>query len=370
MSLYGLDIIIDQNNNRFLIEINGIRSGMNGFRQVYGDNRVENKVYSMLAEKYGKLAVNNGTYSIKKFKKEHPIKYGLSYFLRPLLRNASNSILNSKKAEVAWLKDTADNSKTLHFDFDIYTGQQSTVINLINEELLHPTVNPLVAEDLTHNKYFQYVLLADSGVNMVESALVGLGATDEQKLDEMISKHNSFVVKPILGCCGLGVRFISKNEAARYRNTKGPTDEVSFMQLIYPKTIMYIEDLVEKSDFSFEAGVSVIQPFIEPETKYSAIRAIVCNGKFVDAYKKISDSPRVNLSQGAKAVAIDCDVSEYCENIVNVFESKANEYDFETYKKKLYFKHIEKIGKTSTDQRQINAMSPLLNAVGHLFSQR
>ena len=51
MSLYGLDIIIAEDGKRFLSEINGIMSGMSGFQQVYGDNRVKEKVFEMLQAK-------------------------------------------------------------------------------------------------------------------------------------------------------------------------------------------------------------------------------------------------------------------------------------------------------------------------------
>ena len=48
MSLYGLDVIVTENDGRFLNEINGVLSGMRGFQQVYGDSRVEEKVFENL----------------------------------------------------------------------------------------------------------------------------------------------------------------------------------------------------------------------------------------------------------------------------------------------------------------------------------
>jgi glutathione synthase/RimK-type ligase-like ATP-grasp enzyme len=62
MSLYGLDVLIERDTGKYHInEINGIASGMHGFRQIYGDDRVEKKVYAMLEEKYGPLSVYDGT---------------------------------------------------------------------------------------------------------------------------------------------------------------------------------------------------------------------------------------------------------------------------------------------------------------------
>ena len=75
MTLYGLDLIVNQEGRPYLGEINGICSGMGGFKQVYGDTRVENKVYRMLQERYGPLAVNDGTYQRDKFKQEDPLQY-------------------------------------------------------------------------------------------------------------------------------------------------------------------------------------------------------------------------------------------------------------------------------------------------------
>ncbi len=72
MTLYGLDLIVGKDGKPYLLEINGIRSGMRGFEQVYGDDRVQKKVYQMLEQKYGILTVNEGTYSRDKYQREHP----------------------------------------------------------------------------------------------------------------------------------------------------------------------------------------------------------------------------------------------------------------------------------------------------------
>ena|SRR3989344_7337000 len=91
MTLYGLDLARDQQGKYHLLEINGIRSGMKGFEYIYGDNRVEEKVFKMLQKRYGSLTVNDGTYAELQYKKEHPFRYALGTVRNkiPFLRHES-----------------------------------------------------------------------------------------------------------------------------------------------------------------------------------------------------------------------------------------------------------------------------------------
>ncbi len=75
MSLYGLDFLKDSSGKLHLLEINGVRSGMKGFRSIYGDNRVENEVFSKLEKKYGKITVNYG--SVGKYPCENFLNFGI-----------------------------------------------------------------------------------------------------------------------------------------------------------------------------------------------------------------------------------------------------------------------------------------------------
>ena len=74
MTLYGLDLVQDQEGKYHLLEVNGIMSGMNGFKHIYGDDRVEEKVYQMLQHRYGKVTVDDNSYFLLQYKKEHPLK--------------------------------------------------------------------------------------------------------------------------------------------------------------------------------------------------------------------------------------------------------------------------------------------------------
>lgn len=358
MTLYGLDIIISKDGRRFVNEINGIQSGMQGFQNIYGDNRVKEKVVDMLQAKYGELSVNDGTFRITKFKREHSFKYALQsiLFKTPILKRIlllRNLTLFSKKAEIEWLSNEVTNPKPIKFPFDFYEGQDSTVINIYNEKLSHPTVNPFVAEAISRNKFLQYLLLANSTISdtLIKSSLVGLGAANQQELEKMLLKNDTFVVKPILGSCGRGIKFLTKEEVEqKYMNSRGPIDSVNPLEpvlaLIGKKSkIKYIEDLISEENYSFEPGVSIIQPFIDSKHRgaYSVIRAILCNGKFVDAYKRMSSDKRVNLSQNARASSFeyDGDFTSFCEKTVKVFENKSKEYFVNDYKRKLYGMYIK-----------------------------
>ena len=78
MTLYGLDLMQDQQGKYHLLEINGVLSGMRGFEQIYGDDRVQQKVFQMLEQRYGKITVNDGTYAKLQYKKDHP--WGYKFF--------------------------------------------------------------------------------------------------------------------------------------------------------------------------------------------------------------------------------------------------------------------------------------------------
>lgn len=390
MSLYGLDVIITKDGGRFLNEINGILSGMNGFRQVYGDDRVEERVFDMLQNEYGTLTINDGTYRRNQFRKEHPLKFAMGYVLlrTPLIKRfffLLNSTLSSKKAETDWLTDRIASPKPIELPFDSYDGQESTVINAWNEELPHSTVNPVVAESISRNKFLQYLLLDNSEISetIPKSSLVGLGATNEDELGEMVSNYDHFVVKPILGSCGRGIRFLTKDEVdKKYIHSRGPLDYIGPLESLLAMDgksprIKYIEDLIEQGDFSFEPGVSIIQPFIdskqvdEGRETYSVVRAIVCNGKFVDAYQRTNSNPRVNLSQGAIAASFnyDDDFVGFCEKAIEVFEGRAKEYSPDSYKKILYQRYIDERGRTSDIQRDLDRTSPLMDVIFFTIKQ-
>ena len=352
-----------------IVEINGINSGMAGFRAVYGDNRVEEKVYSMLQQRYGTLTVNNGSYGIKKFRMEHPIRFAfLKFMLRiPALARwlFESDALKSPKAHTSWLQDTAQKDDKRIWPFETYDGQPSTIINGFNEILPHPLVNPYVNQEITGNKFLQYLLLKDSkvGMHLPQTVLVGLGATDEKGLEESLSSHSLFVVKPILGYQGRGFRVIDRQQASEFRGTRGSLNNIdSVVQATNLEPILkYIEDYIDEDNFSFEPGLSIIQPFIDSRKAingrelYAVIRAIVCNGQFVDAYMRVSPNPRVNLSQDAEAYPFEADSKfrQFCEMVVGVFEHLCLQYEPNTFRRVLYRFYVDYIGRVPNELREL-----------------
>lgn len=365
-----MDIIIDREGKHHLNEINGITSGMHGFAEIYGDNRVNEQVFQMLQDRYGTITANDGTYRFLKYTKEHPYRYRWSKIKDkiPLVRNLGFSryhMLLSEKADIVWLEDDLDNAKALEYPFDSYVGQDSTVMNYVNEVLPHPTVNSFVAEALTHNKFLQYISLEQLRPELIPTTIVGMGITDEKTLSAMLDEHDCFVVKPILGQCGKGVRFMNKDTLSdAYSGSRGPTKSMHWTDAFGKKDPVYIEDLIEQRNFVFELGISVVQPFIDSGTDdtYTTLRAIVCNGKFVDAYERVSDIPRVNLSQGASARAFehDKDFAAYCEEVVCDLEAVSATFEPEDFRYRLYTAFLDKRGRTSDHERTFDKHSALL----------
>ncbi len=367
MSLYGLDIIESQDGQRYLLEMNGINSGMNGFEKIYGDNRVWVKVFHMLEEKYGKnLTLNDGTFSRNNYKKKHPVKFAWNNVMYkvPVLNRIIFPIypaLLSDKAEIDWLREKVpkhDECDIPFNRFERYTGQESTVINSVNQKLSHPTVNDFVAEEIVRNKFLNYVLLEDSKISesQIPSSFVGMGITHEAELERLIATYKNFVTKPILGAQGRGVKFLTNVEVGeRYRNSSGPFKENSSISLFDHSAKKWnfscLEEMICANDFTFEYGVSTIQPFIDSrkniDDEYSSIRAIVCNNKFVDAYKRVSENPKVNFSQGAKAVSFDYDsnFAKFCEDVVKVLETKVKEQDPDSFRETIYKNYMGGMGR-------------------------
>ncbi len=370
MSLYGVDIIIDREEMHWISEINGINSGMHGFKTIYEDNRVEKKVISMLQEKYGRLSVYD---SIPAKTKEE------------LKRHRKNrEVLKSEKAVLDWVDDwkkyksSKEKKESIRelVGFEKYIGQDSTVINLVNLPLNRRTVNPYKAEQVARNKFFQYRILKNSAISesMIPSALVGMGATDENGLEKIISENNCFVIKPINFSLGMGVRKIEKKDAEKYLKTRGKIFPEMSWEVIFPENnplkifakvvamefpeiendfkYKYFSNMAQDGNFEFESGLALVQPFIDSRKskdsgEYSCIRAIVCNGKFVDAYERTSKSPEVNLSKNAHAKELSYrekeKLSAFSEKVADVFEAKCEKLDFEL-EKQIYREYIWETG--------------------------
>ena len=83
---------------------------------------------------------------------------------------------------------------------------------------------------------------------------------------------------------------------------------------------------------------------------HTAIRAIVCNGQFVDAYARQSSHFRANLTQGAVARHFQTDrpFRDFCERVVSVLEERCASYRPETFRQLLwrnYLRGLENYGR-------------------------
>ena len=377
MTLYGLDVLIDESGQFFLNEINGVCSGMNGFKKIYGDNRVQDKVFDMLEDKYGLITINDGSHDWfyrKRKLTSLPVIRVLNAFFCLLRDPLTRKIIKSEKADIDWLAEEALRPGSLEFSQDIYLGQKSTVFNMVNANIEHPTINSFVAEEITRNKFLQYQVIKDSEISehVIKSTLVGLGITDEVDLEEMLEQDSHFVAKPILGSLGKGIKFMSRDDVLeKYKNTRGPIVQPSRLKslnlLLSDKEsdLNYVEDLVQHDIYTFEVALSVLQPFIETSnnSEYSSIRAIVCNGEFVDAYNRVSSSKRVNLSHDANAVEFNysSEFANLCEKIVDVYQRETEKYNLENFRKELYSQFFDERGWTSVYERLNDSSSNIFS---------
>lgn len=378
MTLFGLDLIVNQEGKPFLGEINGICSGMGGFRQIYGDTRVEDKVYQMLSERYGILTVNDGSYQQEKFKREHPLRHDWKKTVakHPILRHLFDpppKVWYSEKALLQWYFDEVKDTKMVSVPFDVYRGQDSTVMNVVNDTTLpHSLVNQYVAEAITRNKFLQYLVLKKTPVQHVlpPTTLVGLGYINDAEIAQLLATNNFFIQKPLLGKQGQGVLVLDTRGVKKFEHLSGavypqPFDSIPLRELFKWKNPgTFLEDLIDKKDFSFEMAMGIVQPFIDSAREiegqhcYSSIRAIVCNGKFVDAYERYSPEKRVNLSQGAKARAYESDgLAEFCEYVTATFERECAALHPDTFKQQLYSAYLEKGGRRRWKETFISSIS-------------
>ena len=279
-------------------------------------------------------------------------------------------MLESPKAFTDWMTEEAPDFSPLTWPHESYTGQESAVVNIFeNEELSHPLVNPLVTEEACHNKFFLHQLMKDSEVkeHIIPSALVGLGFSHEVDLEKVLgTNQEEFVIKPIKGSLGKGFRMLSRKRAEEYRHSRGAANSS------LTSIPIHIEDMVEKEDFEFEYGLALLQPFVngrrtfEGAEVYTSIRSIVCNERFVDAYVRASHGQKVNLSQGAKAYPCENkeEIAVLSEKMVTVFEEACVGYDAPTFKLELYRQYIGARGKTTKEMRERERAEEMVQEMG------
>ncbi|MBU0471654.1 MAG: hypothetical protein KKF65_03450 [Nanoarchaeota archaeon] len=332
MSVYGLDFIKINDSEYFLIEINGITSGMKGYDELYGTDTAAD--INKLINPHHKEIINFFE-SVKKKK---------SFFLK------------SKKSE----KHNEMKIKFClsYFPWDLrYYMNDIVVYNWSNSPIIHDlmSVNPYVNEEITRNKFMQHLLLKDTSVKkiMPESTLVGLGFCDYITLNRLIDSNYQLVKKPLLNNMGSNVEFINSNHARKYFIEQGGVWPENGIQGIIGK-IFRNPDLIsyfQKSDSLFEKGLSLLQ---EPKKitdnllikygGYNSIRLLVCNGKSIKSYMRIANNRIVNLSQSAKPVPYGSEkLDDLAEEVVSVFENKCKSLDRNNFRRELYGQYFEEV---------------------------
>ncbi len=366
MSMYGLDILIDRENEPWLIEINGIKSGMHGFRQIYGDNRVQEKVWNKLREKFGEIRVFDSENFWDFYSMSNPLKAFIDStpsLARVLGLFRKNNIFKSKKAEIKWMEETIKNGKSVDIPFERYKGEMGVAIMYLNHSIcLHNRipVNDPAIEEIAENKILQYLVLKDTPLHefMPFTTMVGLGFGLEEELDKLETMSDTFIKKPVRGSMGRGIVLQTKEDIEKYKQKIGRIRDLSLLEYIFtlledthPDDI-YLKDQLKANNFNFELATSVLQPYIpsrrvDIDGQQETIRAIVCCGEFIDAYSRISPDFKANLSGNAKAEKLikGENFKSFCENIVRTFEKEIKKYGWGleglmTAKQKLYGKYF------------------------------
>ncbi|MDO8628656.1 MAG: hypothetical protein Q7R56_02795 [Nanoarchaeota archaeon] len=347
MSIYGLDILPEQQPDGtihlWLAEINGIRSGMGGFKDIYGDNRVQEQVWKKLEQCYGPLQY----YGSEAYKK-HIAKKTILPEEQEKAKEAYKTLDDIFKKS-KWVELFPEEEKQSPFverpPFPPYDEKNpATVFNCINVNIPQPTVNSYVAEAIARNKLFTYHLLRHTALaqHLPLTALVGLGTADMAEIDLLLA-YPSFIKKPLRGVQGEGIQLLTRTEMDNYK-TQALEAKFGFWPTPEP-----LPDMVNRGFFYFENYIAIIQPFIDTRNfvttqghaGYGSIRAIVCNRQFVDAYLRVSENPVVNRARGAKAHALHLpQLAPFCEEVISTFEERSDDYQPENYQGRLYTEYF------------------------------
>lgn len=387
-NIYGIDLLINQDNQFRLCEINGQNSGMRGFAKLYGDDRVAQRVIQTLEEHAGKITINNGLYTAMRYVAKHPFKafwlrqIGRTIpFLPPLIMKVQRKLHQRRiqreyahNGYMEWLTTQIPSNGENALALDDYIGQDSTVLNYTREYLPHPTVNSYEADTIADNKLLQYVLLRESPIKeyLIPTIAAAMGAEDPLEIDSFTKNDGQFIMKPTLGRCGLGVRVLNAQELTARKNLAGFYRKPGWRDLALADHREFnpasVAEAINVLNYRFELGLAVIQPFINTERDglNRSIRAIVCCNKFIDAYERVSSSPVVNLSQGADVrEAPYGDLPSLCEQLIHTYEERIKPLEGKNVKDILYKRWLES-RPSSQYSSEIAALLPYLNIFENL----
>jgi|FLOH01.1.fsa_nt_gi hypothetical protein len=290
MTYFGLDLLPIKLNGKVewrLGEFGGLDTAIEGFALLYHDRRVDLRVKAMLQDKYGPLRFSSGLFfnAIKGLKKTNPDpEEALSY----LRKHHLNELLGE-----------FETMKTEHFPFgdEIYLGQSDKVVaNMAFYDVNGPSVNPLLAQLIARDKSKQLFMYQEheNTVNNIPGEIYG---AIDSNLNVVLGKTGKVIIKDACSSKCKGIEIISEEELiARSKKWTQTADELlcSYYEFGGPKH-------------------RIMQPFHDcsiGKEMYASVRSVVCNGKFVDAYSRVSSNPLVGLSNGSDVAILDSKLKE------------------------------------------------------------
>lgn len=422
-NLYGVDIKLTPENKPYLIEVNGQGSGTNGFVKAYGDLRTQGDILTAMNQfgngkpiyRESEAKDSEGSFSINRL------------FWTAIGRGATfiNDVWGRRLLDIQqeWVKEGYNRqhenkeeglfeekyrtaAKKLGIDFrphDALKLVDSQTIRVKREsgdyDEVHPedigiiwsghkifsrtnefddvVVNPYIVQKFLGSKLYLERLLGNSQISdhMPKSVPYGMGLVHD--IPDCIGGNGKVVYKPNSARAGLGVRVFDSAELGDVMDIKKAEKaniklKGFFSKYCDNKSGKIADVMVGLELNAMELYTSLIQEFIpskpirSSETGLdhdSCIRAIVFDGKFIDAYHRLSPTPLSgiegnskyvgNLSNGAMAELLsDGDkevVAEFSERTIRTLEEeieatqlRANG-DFGGYREKFWRDELDRV---------------------------
>jgi hypothetical protein len=337
-NLYGVDAAIDvETGLPVLHELNGICSGMKGFRKLGLREQLDDNLANRI------IAIADGK----------PIILGV-------VQKAMYKTLKNKQIEVIRKNPDSFSALGLEKKVDkcgfIYGSAPSLQHSFCpwtdKKGYQNKCANPLLLEWLVGSKLLQQILLEQTDISdsIPEGVFICNGESNWQEYLES-SKHDTFVYKPLFGCQGRGIEILSKEKALKALN------EDSSVKAIL-KTIGKFFSPIEYEKYSTpnKSPKALLQKFVKSKPVYcketggyhsASARIIHFNGA-IEGYWRLSpkavDDPNaseetkhvVNLSrEGLAAPMSDKDkeiLFPYADKAVVAFETQARNLSFSSIK--------------------------------------
>jgi len=416
-NIYVLDIKKTPDDKLYLIEIGGQEGGTDGFVEAYGDLRTQQAILSAMNSfgngkpLYAQTEPNDSEISFKFIKgliilsmrsSTFPIRYTARHVLdlrdewvmKPYETTFGkyDDVTAKEKYKIAAQQLDIDfrqftdlklhNAQTLRIELESgdYNFVHPEEIGLIRSghdifsrtnEFDDVLANPFVIERLINTKLYVHRLLEGSELeeHLPKSAPYGMGLLHELPIDW---SEDKVVYKPNSARAGQGVRIWSPEQMKLVMHPeRAPLANKLLRNFFNFK--WKPQPITEAALLGMEHFSYIIQEFIpsEPVTSSqtglehdSCMRAVVFNGKFIDAYHRLAPTPLsgpdtnskyvANLSNGAFAEPLvdedKDDVAEFSEKVVATLDEKierlslTTENDVRQYRKSFWEHELQMVG--------------------------